>query len=471
MKKNGSRFVPAILTCALSLVSWVADGVAQSASDKLPTSIEQLFSEELSVIEGGTPAQQEAARLQSHRKLIEKIIGVLQEPPSENRQIEAAIALKHYANEGDLSFLVQTLRETQDVPTQVAIIETFGLLRNRSVVDPLQFVLEHRPYPSQLATIDAYGKIGDQRALPLLMQVLNEADSVELRKRAAAAMAQIGGPQARRNLEAAFESLPDGGAKRATRWALVKMQGKINDEEINNDFPEGRKLAHLYRGMLYYFYKPVERRGGGEEPWLLICVHGSDMGAEQIFDLCQPIARQYRLALLAPHFDTMRFPNYANLNIEGDRADKRLLELVDFLGQNAGVKSREVYLYGYEQGGDFAQRFTLAYPNRIARAAFLSRGFIDPSPNRYYPNGLQTSPLAPDLKFDLLPIIKTDFAVLTQSGLNGSEALTRFFEGFVNFGNQNGYVLRLRIKQVGSEDGDSNSSIWQAAHQYLFPSS
>ena len=207
----------------------------------------------------------------------------------------------------------------------------------------------------------------------MLVRVLRKADDEELRKRAASALGEIGTTQAEYALRTSLANLEDMvGAKNAAFWALKKLRGEIDEQRVDTEMPVGRRLELFYKGTRYLFYNPAYRRGSaihkvGLRPWLLVCVHDKDLRIDELFNICWKAGKKRQMAVLAPYFDNITYPNYGDFNIHGLRSDKRLIEIIEHVGKYGSLNVREFYMFGYGTGGDFIQRFSLNYPKRIAR--------------------------------------------------------------------------------------------------------
>ena len=169
------------------------------------------------------------------------------------------------------------------------------------------------------------------------------------------------------------------------------------------------------------------------------------------------------MAALVPVVDNMRFPDYGTFNIRGQRFDKRLLELIEHVGQYAGLTVREFYLFGYGEGGDFAHRFAMTNPRRIAKLAFEANTYTSPDPELIFPRGISRSPLSPDLAIDMYQYLKTDQMQIIRKNSptlrNGKE----WFQAMTHYGDVNGIRSRVQIRTV-----DVKFEIWAEAEKFLF---
>ncbi len=117
----------------------------------------------------------------------------------------------------------------------------------------------------------------------------------------------------------------------------------------------------------------------------LVAVHGIRRGAEEQAALFAPQAAALGRVVIAPLFDAQRWPRYQRL---GGGADAALLGLLERLGGEGVAPLDRFDLFGFSGGAQFAHRFAMLHPERIARLCVASAGwytFADAAP---YPYGL-----------------------------------------------------------------------------------
>lgn len=403
-----------------------------------------------------------------HEALIDELLRRMASP-DERTRLEAGLALRRSAKLSDVENLVKILKRGNNKDKQLFLIETLGGLQDRRAGEALRFEVEHGDLDTKRAAVSALGNLNFNWPIPVLVRVLRRGDDEELRKRAASSLGQIGSTQAIYALRTSLASLEDSvGAKNAAYWALEKARGEIDDEQIDTKMPRGRRLQMFYKGTKYYFYHPANRRGAavnkvGLRPWLMVCIHDSDLRAEELFNICWRAGRKRQMAVLVPVIDNIRFPDYGTFNVRGQRFDKRLIELIEHVGQHAALTVREIYIFGYGQGGDFVQRFAMTYPKRIARAAFESNSYTTPDPESYFPRGLNRTPLAPDVAVDMYSFLKADMAVILRKNSETLREGKDYIEALQHFADINGIRARLASRQV-----DVKFEIWAEAEKFLF---
>lgn len=169
------------------------------------------------------------------------------------------------------------------------------------------------------------------------------------------------------------------------------------------------------------------------------------------------------MALLVPIFDAMRFPDYGTFNYRGERSDRWLQELVEHVAADAGLESHEIYLFGLGAGGDFVQRYTLAYPQTIARAAFAAKEFTLPDPNVLFPEGTKRNLRVPDLALDFTPFVKSDVAIVVEDQRSPGRETSRYLQTLHDYAEEHGLTPRYGVRA-----GSKPDEVWKVASEFMF---
>ncbi|AXG76402.1 alpha/beta hydrolase [Streptomyces paludis] len=138
-----------------------------------------------------------------------------------------------------------------------------------------------------------------------------------------------------------------------------------------------------------YLYLP--RRRTGPVP-LVVAVHGTDRRAESLRDALVPWAEERSVAVLAPLFpgglgDADDIDDYKFLRTAHADFDRVLLAMADDAVRRFGLTAGRWGLVGFSGGAQFAHRFLLVHPERVAAAAICAPGNvtrIDPAA-RWWP--------------------------------------------------------------------------------------
>lgn len=131
---------------------------------------------------------------------------------------------------------------------------------------------------------------------------------------------------------------------------------------------------------------------------VLVMVHGiSRNAAEQVLRASQ--SSLAGMAIVAPLFERRAMGRYQLLGHGrvGVAADAALLALLDRL-RHIGLDTRRVNLFGFSGGAQFAHRFALFHPHRVARLCVAAAGWYTmPDPVLPWPLGLRAAPRPADL--------------------------------------------------------------------------
>ena len=167
--------------------------------------------------------------------------------------------------------------------------------------------------------------------------------------------------------------------------------------------PSGKVVERVSRfdaEQRYYAYVPAS---GGDKAPVFVTVHGLSRNAREHARLLAPMCEAHGAVLVAPLFTEEHARDYQRLGREGKgvRADvalEAILEEVSFL---TGADTAPIHLFGFSGGAQFAHRFAMAWPQRVARAAIASSGWYTfPDGERRYPYGTRRSRELPDVRFD-----------------------------------------------------------------------
>ena len=179
----------------------------------------------------------------------------------------------------------------------------------------------------------------------------------------------------------------------------------------------------------YYQYVPARAPVPGRT---LVSVHGISRNARDHVRLLAPLAEQYGATVIAPLFDETFFSDYQRLGRRG-RGERADLALNDILIDALAPTPPKIALFGYSGGGQFAHRYALAHPERVAALALAAPGwFTYPDHDQRYPYGLATDNRLPGVHFDPDQFLRIPTLVLVgahditrNSSLRRSERLDR----------------------------------------------
>jgi pimeloyl-ACP methyl ester carboxylesterase len=128
----------------------------------------------------------------------------------------------------------------------------------------------------------------------------------------------------------------------------------------------------------------------------LVCVHGISRNARDHARGCLPLAEELGCALIAPLFSREFCRGFQLLGLDGrgQRADLLLERIVREVASTAEIEAERCNLFGFSGGAQFAHRYAMYHPARVARLVVSSAGWYTvPDPELRFPYGLQASPL------------------------------------------------------------------------------
>ena len=152
------------------------------------------------------------------------------------------------------------------------------------------------------------------------------------------------------------------------------------------------RLPQDEEGVPYYLYVPG--KVDPEAP-VLVTVHGISRGADEHLEAFAPWAERSGRVLVAPLFSEAQCRRYQKVIVDRCQADRALFATLREVAEVTGVEIDHFDLFGFSGGAQFAHRFALLHPERVARLAVSSAGWYTlPDPGETYPYGLASGPRA-----------------------------------------------------------------------------
>lgn len=149
----------------------------------------------------------------------------------------------------------------------------------------------------------------------------------------------------------------------------------------------------------YFLYVP---EGADEGSPVLVLVHGITRNAAEHVFRFRAAADRSGTILVAPLFAEEAYGQYQQVvdRRSGTRADLALFDILDAVSAELGASVDCIRLFGFSGGAQFAHRFTMLYPERVAAVAAAAAGWYTlPDPKLRYPMGIGSSPI-PTRSFD-----------------------------------------------------------------------
>jgi pimeloyl-ACP methyl ester carboxylesterase len=191
----------------------------------------------------------------------------------------------------------------------------------------------------------------------------------------------------------------------------------MSEATIARSEPSGRKrllrrVLAADPGLEYMIYVPSS---GGEGAPLVVSVHGISRNADEHARLLSAYCEIHGAVLVAPLFDKDQYPDYQRLGREGrgKRADLALNLILSEVAAATGAKAEQFQIFGFSGGAQFAHRYTMAHPHRVAHAVFASAGWYTlPQATRRFPRGIRPSKYLPGVRFDAEEFLGVPMTVL-----------------------------------------------------------
>lgn len=193
-------------------------------------------------------------------------------------------------------------------------------------------------------------------------------------------------------------------------------------------FPRGRVFVWVPETApeletLLYFPRVVSTPGRA-----LVSVHGIARNAMEHALLFAPEAERWGAAIVAPMFSERRFRGYQTLRKRRHQLapEKAFERMLGELAQLSGLELQRLSLFGYSGGGQFAHRFALLRPERVARLTVGAAGWYSfPDDSIGYPQGIADPP-SRFSRIDLDAFLRIPLQVLVgEADLQRDEALNQ----------------------------------------------
>jgi pimeloyl-ACP methyl ester carboxylesterase len=139
----------------------------------------------------------------------------------------------------------------------------------------------------------------------------------------------------------------------------------------------------------YLVYVPESAAPGAP---VLVSVHGVSRNAHEQARVFSELCDEHGAILLVPIFTADQHRDYQRLGRagRGNRVDLLLNRYLAEVGSLSGADVTQVRLFGFSAGAQFAHRYLMAHPHRVARAVVVAAGWYTfPDPRRRYPYGIR----------------------------------------------------------------------------------
>jgi len=383
----------------------------------------------------------------------------------------AAMAeLKTIVTEDDLPLLHDALANHGNSRGRRHAAALLGFLGSQASVDLLKRRLREEEHDRTRRTIaHVLGDIGSAKAVAELVRVMRSDRNIEVRASAGDALNKIANPTALRAIRDAARK-EEHYRIRAQLEQLVENPGFKRHERPK--VGRGATTVGHCHGTRYLLHVPTtyDPQGRGR---VVVWIHGTRCLADTFERCVTEDAEKYGCVVLAPQFNQGQYPHFGSFNVGlcPLRADLRLLEIIDEVGEVVHVDTGKFILFGHSEGGQFVNRFVLAHPDRIGRAAAAGCGdFVHSDPGKPFPIGTGATQWAPDLgtlDFSRLACAKLAVVLGENEDKNHQNAVEAFVTDVRTFAKSHG--LDCGVVDIRVPDGGHYSvTNYVAARDFLF---
>jgi len=192
-------------------------------------------------------------------------------------------------------------------------------------------------------------------------------------------------------------------------------QLELEESVMAWSLPRGRVLKRVLQAdpsQAYVVYAPRSVAPGAS---IFVAVHGLSSNPSELARVFSDLCEATRVVMVAPVFTAERHADYQRLGRAGRgvRADLALERCVAEVASLTSADARQIHLFGYSGGAQFAHRYLMAHPHRVARAAIASAGWYTfPDARERFPYGIRRHRSLPGVNFDPQEFLRVPITVL-----------------------------------------------------------
>lgn len=175
----------------------------------------------------------------------------------------------------------------------------------------------------------------------------------------------------------------------------------------------------------YFVYVPDTAAPGAP---VLVSVHGISRNAHEQAVVFSTLCDERGMVLVVPVFTGDQHKDYQRLGRRrrGERADLLLNRFLSEVASLSGADVAQIRLFGFSAGAQFAHRYLMAHPHRVARAAVVAAGWYTlPDQGRKYPYGIRPGRSLPGVDFNPERFLRVPVEVLVGTDDVGASNLRR----------------------------------------------
>lgn len=161
----------------------------------------------------------------------------------------------------------------------------------------------------------------------------------------------------------------------------VKIEVKHFKDKISTsgiDFITTTNYANLNLGYYYYIPKKIKKNKIQNAPFLIIVPGTNGKGQDIVTQPFKDFAQQKGFVIIAPSFvdDDKNFDNETSYQYPAAWSGKALNKILSDFYTKQHIKSKELYFFGLSAGAQFAERYSLLYPNTVTACFLFAPGGI-----------------------------------------------------------------------------------------------
>jgi pimeloyl-ACP methyl ester carboxylesterase len=184
---------------------------------------------------------------------------------------------------------------------------------------------------------------------------------------------------------------------------VKKLGGAAANKPVRWSLPRGRLLRRTLRTDTELEYSVYIPTTGGVDAPVLVAAHGMSRTWNGQAEAFTAGCEQLGITLVAPSFSGPPHADYQRLGREGrgHRADHFLHHCLQEVQTLTGADITQVRLFGHSGGAQFAHRYLMAYPHRVAGAVVAGAGWYTfPDTALKFPYGIRASRRLPGVSFN-----------------------------------------------------------------------
>lgn len=186
-----------------------------------------------------------------------------------------------------------------------------------------------------------------------------------------------------------------------------------------------RRARHDDPTQEYFVYAPVSAGAGAP---LFVGVHGISRNAHELARRFSDHCEKFKVVLVAPYFTQGHSRDYQRLGRSGrgPRADAALHSILEEVAWLTGAATARFHLFGFSGGAQFAHRYAMAYPHRVAGAVVAAAGWYTfPDARKRFPYGIRASRDLPGVRFDPEEFLRVPITAIVGERDTSTEDLRR----------------------------------------------